>query len=150
MGRYGKMPTDAEGFIYNKIENASIETSEQAKERILRETTSNRFAETALPHIRPIEGESIITWHRRTGPYIEFLNNRSIQTHINSKVMFWCHRNQKEPCFICEMQNVLTMMWETTAQYIQGLDPKLVPLAVYDIKTGTTAFRLPTTARTRT
>jgi len=123
MGRYGNMPNEPEGFAYNKI--ANIESLQSSKERLLNERSVNSGFQHVQPYIKPQDNESLENYIRRTAPYIEMLMDRSIQEHINGSKMFWCHKNTKQACFMCDQINVMNLQWETLNQVFQALPNKV-------------------------
>jgi len=72
-------------------------------------------------YIKPQEGESLRNYITRTGPYIEMLQERSIQEHINGTKMFWCHKNTRQACFMCDQNNVMILQYQTLQQIYNSL-----------------------------
>ncbi len=118
------MPDPAEGFAYNKI--ANIETTQEAKERLLYQRSVDSGPQHTLQYVKPQDNESLENYIRRTGPYIEMLQDRSIQTHINGSKMFYCHKRTDQACFMCDQNNVMILQWTTLNQVYEAT--KSIPL----------------------
>jgi len=122
MARYGKMPDPEEGFAYNKI--ANIESTQEAKERLLYQRSVDAGPQHTLQYVKPQQNESLENYIRRTGPYIEMLQDRSIQTHINGSKMFYCHKRTDQVCFMCDQNNVMILQWQILQQVWELIPPK--------------------------
>lgn len=133
MGRYGKLPDPAEGFAYNKI--ATIETTQEAKERLLYARSVDAGPQHTSQYIKPQENESLENYIRRTGPYIEMLQDRSIQTHINGSKMFYCHKRTDQICFMCDQNNVMILQWKLNANLFEILPLKIANAIKYNSET---------------